>query len=63
MTPWITRVAVVSAAGWGVEALMDALCAEPRLRAPSLGMPRASARRSRPWRARRCSRVRCRLRS
>jgi hypothetical protein len=33
MTPWITRVAVVSAAGWGVEALMDALCAEPSLRA------------------------------
>lgn len=59
MTPWITRVAVVSAAGLGV----DALCAEPRLRAPSPGLPRASARRSRPWRARRCSRVRCRLRS
>lgn len=35
MTPWITRVAVVSTAGWGVDAMMDALCAEPRLCAPS----------------------------
>ena len=48
--PWITRVAAVSAAGWGVEALLDALVeGRPRVRpvpwdTPGLRSPFAALR-------------------